>query len=137
MWLDRDGKVSGLLTGRSTSSDAGASPQGEQQQKPAPGLGRSPRSTGYRARSYYVPDELHFRLRNAWWATHVLDGGPETISSAVVEALEAVVRDLEDTYNDGQPFPPMPEGRRPIGAGPQGRARQAEAVRRQAAHRRS
>ena len=33
------------------------------------GTGRSDHRSGYRTRSYYLPDELHFRLRNPWWHT--------------------------------------------------------------------
>lgn len=97
--------------------------------EPRRGWGRSSRSTGYRARSYYLPDALHFRLRDAWWATHELEGGHDTASSAVATAIEFLVADLERTHNQGRSFPPMPEGSRPPGAGAKGRARQAQAIR--------
>lgn len=92
------------------------------------GTGRSPRSTGYRSRSYYVEDEWHFRLRNAQWHTQTQDGGYDSISEAVNAALQTIVEDLEATYNGGEPFPDIPERARPK-AGPSGRARQAEAIR--------
>lgn len=101
---------------------------GDGDQQPR-GLGRSPRVTGFRSRSYYLPDELHFRLRDAWWATHTLEGGYDSISSAVASALEALVGELEQAHNEGRRFPPMPEGVRLPGPTAKGAARQAQAMR--------
>jgi hypothetical protein len=91
------------------------------------GRGRSTRSSGYRSRSYYLPDDLHFRIRNAWWHTQTEAGGHDSISELVTLALLGVVEELEARYNGGRPFPEIPDGRRPK-AGPSGRARQARAV---------
>lgn len=98
------------------------------------GLARSTRSSGYRSRTYYLPDELHFRLRNAWWHTQTEQDGHDSISELVACALLPVVEELEARYNHGRPFPEIPERRRPK-AGPSGRARQAQAVRARAAAR--
>ena len=68
------------------------------------GSGRSLRPSGYRSRSYYLPDELHFRLRNAWWHTRPVNGHP-SLSSLVAAALLTAVEELESRYNDGRPFP--------------------------------
>lgn len=100
------------------------------------GQGRSPRSTGYRARSYYLPDDLHFRMRNAQWHTQAQPDGYDSISELVTAALWQVVIDLEERHNGGQPFPDIPERNRPK-AGPSGRARQAAAVRANAADKRA
>ena len=96
------------------------------------GQGRSPRSSGYRSRTYYLPDDLHFRMRNAWWHTQTEPGGHDSISELVAFALLPVVEELEARYNDGAPFPEIPDRRRPK-AGASGRARQAHAVRLRAA----
>ena len=90
--------------------------------------GRSSRSSGYRSRTYYLPDDLHFRMRNAWWHTQTQPDGHDSISELVAFALLPVVEELEARYNCGQPFAEIPERRRPK-AGPSGRARQAHALR--------
>ncbi len=99
------------------------------------GLGRSTRSSGYRSRTYYLPDDLHFRIRNAWWHTQTEPDGHDSISELVAFALLPVVEELEASHNSGHPFPEIPERRRPK-AGPSGRARQAQALRARAAGRR-
>ena len=99
---------------------------------PGWGQGRSARSSGYRSRTYYLPDDLHFRMRNAWWHTQTQPGGHDSISELVAFALLPVVEELEARYNSGLPFPEIPERRRPK-AGPSGRARQAHALRVRAA----
>jgi hypothetical protein len=99
------------------------------------GLGRSSRSSGYRSRTYYLPDDLHFRIRNAWWHTQTEPDGHDSISELVAFALLPVVEDLEARHNGGHPFPEIPERRRPK-AGPSGRARQAQALRARAVGRR-
>lgn len=99
------------------------------------GQGRSSRSSGYRSRTYYLPDDLHFRMRNAWWHTQTQPGGHDSISELVAFALLPLVEELEARYNGGAPFPEIPERRRPK-AGPAGRARQAHALRLRAAMRR-
>ncbi len=96
------------------------------------GQGRSTRSSGYRSRTYYLSDDLHFRMRNAWWHTQTQPGGHDSISELVAFALLPVVEELEARYNSGLRFPEIPERRRPK-AGPSGRARQAHALRVRAA----
>lgn len=106
------------------------------QSDPEWGQGKSPRSTGYRSRSYYLEDDLHFRMRNAWWHTQAKPDGFDSISDLVTAALWPLVEDLERRYNQGEPFPEIPDRSRPK-AGPSGRARQAEAIRTRAAERRA
>jgi hypothetical protein len=83
------------------------------------GTGRSRRRSGYRTRSYYLPDDLHFRLRNAWWHTQAR-GDHDSLSNLVAAALRPVVEELESRYNGGRPFPELPEGRR-LATGPRRR----------------
>jgi hypothetical protein len=59
------------------------------------GRGLSTRSSGYRSRSYYLPDDLHFRMRNAWWYTRTEGAGHDSISQLVTFALLPVVEELE------------------------------------------
>jgi hypothetical protein len=75
------------------------------------GSGRSPRRSGYRTRSYYLPDDLHFRLRNAWWHTQARSDH-DSLSGLVAAALRPIVEELESRYNGGRPFPELPEGGR-------------------------
>jgi hypothetical protein len=91
------------------------------------GPGRSTRSTGYRQRSFYLDDEVYFRLRNAAFHTAHLPAGADSLSELVNAVLEAAVQDLERTYNAGQPFPDIPTGVR-LQAGRSGRQRQIEAM---------
>jgi Centromere-binding protein ParB C-terminal len=100
------------------------------------GRGRSTRSSGYRSRTYYLPDDLHFRMRNAWWHTQAEAGGHDSMSELVTTALLPAVEELEARYNGGRPFPEIPDRQRPT-MGPSGRARQARAMRLRAAARRS
>jgi hypothetical protein len=83
------------------------------------GTGRSRRRSGYRTRSYYLPDDLHFRLRNAWWHTQA-KGDHDSLSALVAAALRPVVEELESRYNGGRPFPELPRGGR-LAAGPRRR----------------
>lgn len=77
------------------------------------GTGRSVRSSGYRSRTYYLPDDVHFRIRNAWWHTQTEVDGHDSMSGLVASALLAVVEKLEARYNCGRPFPEIPDRRRP------------------------
>src|SRR4051794_5632515 len=89
------------------------------------GAGRPRRRPGYRTRSYYLPDDLHFRLRSAWWHTQAR-GEHDSLSALVAAALRPVVEELESRYNGGGPLPGPPQGggpatgarrRRPAGGG--------------------
>ncbi len=94
---------------------------------PPSGPGKSHRSTGYRQRSYYIPDELHMRARNTWWWTQNRPGGLQSMSDLVASALEAMVEAMEDIHNDGKPLPPAPDSVR-SGPSPAGAERQKEAM---------
>jgi hypothetical protein len=83
------------------------------------GTGRSRRGSGYRTRSYYLPDHLHFRLRNAWWHTQAR-GDYDSLSALVAAALWPMVEELESRYNGGRPFPELPRGGR-LAMGPRRR----------------
>lgn len=73
------------------------------------GRGRASRPSGYRSRSYYLPDDLHFRLRNAWWHTRT-SSEHDSLSGLVAAALRPVVAELEGRFNAGRPFPDLPPG---------------------------
>jgi isoleucyl-tRNA synthetase len=55
--------------------------------------------------TFHVDEETAERLRNAvyWTAT------PVTLSGTARDALKAAVRQLEEQYNDGEPFPDRDE----------------------------
>jgi len=55
--------------------------------------------------TFHVDRETAERLRNAvyWTAT------PVTLSGTARDALRAAVRQLEEEYNDGEPFPDRDE----------------------------
>ena len=91
------------------------------------GPGRSRRSTGYRQRSYYIPDELHLRARNTWWWTQNRPGGLQTLSELVETSMAGLVAAMEEIHNKGKPFPPAPDTVR-SGPSPGGAARQKEAM---------
>ena len=88
------------------------------------GLGRSTRSSGYRSRTYYLPDDLHFRIRNAWWHTQTEPDGHDSISELVAFALLPVVEELEASPQLRPPVPRDPGAAtaqgRPVGEGPAG-----------------
>lgn len=69
---------------------------------------------GYRARAYYLPAQLHDRLKATWWATRSSCVGAPTLS-ALVESLftEEAVR-LERRHNGGRRFPEAPERARGV-----------------------
>src|SRR3954467_10012544 len=87
--------------------------------EPGWGTGRAGRRSGYRTRSYYLPDDLHFRLRNAWWHTQNR-GDHDSLSALVASALRPVVEELESRHNSGHPFPELPPGGR-LATGPRPR----------------
>jgi hypothetical protein len=69
-------------------------------------------------RSFYLPRELVDRARAAVWATQAEVGEAYNVSQLAGRGLEAEVRRLEETYNDGKPFPPVasvPSGPSPAG----------------------
>src|SRR3954454_7442177 len=72
---------------------------------------RPPRRPRSRSRTYYLPDDLHFRLRNAWWHTRTRHEH-DSLSALVAAALRPLVEELETRWNDGRPFPELPTGRR-------------------------
>ena len=94
-------------------ADAGEQPQAgeEEGQSPETDSGESEGSEGGSQGSdtvrmtFHVDRETAERLRNAvyWTAT------PVTLSGTARDALRAAVRQLEEQYNDGEPFPERDE----------------------------
>ena len=69
-------------------------------------------------RSFYLSRDLVDRARAAVWATMERPGEAYNVSQLAGRGLEAEVRRLEATYNDGRPFPPVhhvPSGPSPEG----------------------
>ncbi len=57
--------------------------------------------TGSAGKTYYLPEGLHPRLKAAWWATQE----QPTLGAFVAGLFDRESTRLEDTYNDGRPFP--------------------------------
>ncbi len=76
----------------------------------AQGSGRG--GDGYRYVAYYLPADLHARIKGAWWALR----SPATPTlSSVVEALFTAEADrLELEHNAGAAFPAAPESARGV-----------------------
>lgn len=76
----------------------------------AQGSGRG--GEGYRYVAYYLPADLHARIKGAWWALR--SSATPTLSS-VVERLFTVEADrLELEHNAGHPFPAAPDSARGV-----------------------
>lgn len=76
-----------------------------------------------RRMAFNLPEELCERLRNAVW--HLADRIGVNLSSLAEGVLAAEVTRLEETYNDGNPFPKR-RGRLKGGAAPSARIRRGE-----------
>jgi hypothetical protein len=85
--VDSDGVDSAAVT---SSSGSGA---------PA-GAGAGKRSN----RTFYLPDELYLRGRNAVAWTSLVPGEAGSYAALTERALRAEVERLEKVYNDGEPF---------------------------------
>ena len=71
-------------------------------------------SEDHRYVAYYLPADLHARLKAAWWATR--DATSPTLSTVVEQLFAAEASRLEAQHNDGAPFPPAPESARGVSA---------------------
>lgn len=69
---------------------------------------------GYRPRSYYLLDDLHLRLKAAWYGTKDLPGGGATFTALVSRIFETEAERLEQLHNDGERFPPAPANARGV-----------------------
>src|SRR6266536_3342291 len=95
-------------------------------QEPAqPGSGQPPARTRRNRtspdrvqRSFYLSRDLVDRARAAVSATMLRPGEAYNVSQLAGRGLEAEVRRLEATYNNGRPFPPV--GHVPSGPSPEG-----------------
>lgn len=73
----------------------------------------SPRRAGtapteYTYVAYYLPSELHSRIKAAWWALREQPGASPSLSALVERLLAAEARRLEQEHNAGDQFPPAP-----------------------------
>lgn len=75
---------------------------------------RGASSEDHRPVAYYLPADLHARLKAAWWATR--DASTPTLSALVERAFVEEAERLEQSYNGGEPFPPAPESARGVSA---------------------
>ena len=91
---------------RQTSVLAGQSPIGKRVDTAKPNPKRV---------TYYPNEETHARAEAAWFHTHDREQGMDTWSDMANLALLELVRRLEAKYNDGRPFPEVPEGTFPRG----------------------
>jgi len=94
------------LSGDASDTDSGEQPEPEEGQGQSldAGSGESDGSTDGSdtvRMTFHVGKETAERLRNAvyWTVT------PVTLSGTARDALKAAVRQLEEEYNDGEPFP--------------------------------
>ncbi|MBA3489976.1 MAG: hypothetical protein H0W34_04985 [Pyrinomonadaceae bacterium] len=68
----------------------------------------------------YISSDVQDAARRAVYWTRNEQGGYENLSDLLEEALLEKIQHLEHQYNSGQPFNPLPEGRkirrgRPVG----------------------
>lgn len=76
-------------------------------------------ATGYRSIAYFIPAELHARLKAAWWSTRDEPEGAPSLAGLVELAFVRETDHLEGLYNSGAPFPLAParaQGVNPRGA---------------------
>lgn len=52
----------------------------------------------------YVSSEIQEQVRNAWWWTRNEDGGSDSISEWVEDALHIKLKEMYNQYNNGLPF---------------------------------
>lgn len=100
-FTDLDSLTESIREGASdTGADEQAEAEGKEGQSPEPDSGQSDGSETVRM-TFHVDRETAERLRNAvyWTAT------PVTLSGTARDALWAAVRQLEEEYNGGEPFP--------------------------------
>lgn len=69
----------------------------------------------------YISEDVQASLRAAVYWTRNEQDGFENLSDLLEAAAQAAIRELEGRYNQGNPFPAIPEGKglrrgRPIGS---------------------
>lgn len=69
----------------------------------------------------YMSRDLQAAVRAAVYWTRNQPEGYENLSDLLEDAAQDMIQRLQERYNDGQPFPPMPTGKRlkrgrPIGS---------------------
>lgn len=82
---------------------------------PAPRGAQGPRGTGsadHRLVAYYLPADLHVRIKATWWALR--DAASPALSSVVESLFSAAAVELEEKHNGGAPFAPAPDSARGV-----------------------
>ncbi|MEY9961517.1 hypothetical protein ABH932_007298 [Streptacidiphilus sp. MAP5-52] len=95
-----------------------AEPEKRSDDIPAPTQARVPRASDRKMNAYVEPDVQDAIKRAQFW-TQTQPNGYRTFSDLVEDVLRVKAQELADEYNDGEPFPPIPDGKlrqgRPIG----------------------
>lgn len=102
---------------------------------PAPRGAQGPRgaaSEDHRLVAYYLPADLHARLKATWWALR--DARTPALSSVVEALFLGAAAALEQRHNGGVPFPAAPDSAR--GVSRAAAVRQGEWMRREWENRR-
>lgn len=97
---------------------------------PAPRGAQGPRgasSADHRLVAYYLPADLHTRLKATWWALR--NTRTPALSSVVETLFTEAAAELEQACNGGAPFPPAPDSAR--GVSRAAASRQGEWMRRE------
>ena len=76
----------------------------------AQGSGRG--SDGYRPVAYYLPADLHVRIKGAWWALRT--PATPTLATVVEDLFTNEAERLELEHNAGAPFPEAPDSARGV-----------------------
>ncbi|MGC5173055.1 hypothetical protein ACLQ2Q_20645 [Microbacterium sp. DT81.1] len=82
---------------------------------PAPKGAQGPRGTAsadHRLVAYYLPADLHVRIKATWWALR--DASSPALSSVVESLFTAAAVELEQEHNGGAPFAPAPDSARGV-----------------------
>ncbi len=78
----------------------------------------------YRIHGYWLPVELHERLKNAWWWTRVEVDGVPTFGALMERIMRGECVRLEGAYRGGERFEAAPKNAR--GVKPDASKRQSE-----------
>ena len=82
---------------------------------PAPKGAQGPRGTAsadHRLVAYYLPADLHVRIKATWWALR--DASSPALSSVVESLFTAAAVELEEEHNGGASFAPAPDSARGV-----------------------
>lgn len=78
---------------------------------PPPPPARKAPSAAARKMNAYVDPEVQEAIKRAQFWTQTQPEGYRTFSDLVEDVLRAKAEELQQRYNDGQPFPEIPDGK--------------------------